>query len=273
MPDFKNLSDSLKMEVLSEMADTYFGARRDLDHMLEHFDLLTDQLAVLARTVERHAGLLHVLLLEDKGAAEFYQALGIRPQTVPYRGYKGPVSSLILPLALTPRGRWLKSVRRAYATYHRVAEDYMHGHVEPDPQDRRRKRTSVHFEMLQNLAEHINKAVLNVNKNLRLSDALEYARGLEPGARERERLAGAGQYSEQRAGQDIDFEPIAFEDLGLKAMPDLPEPKEAWRMARSWLKGFYRCHGKEIRERMKVLKRGKGRIPASQLVRFRGPKK
>ena len=272
MPDFKNLSDSLKMEVLSEMADTYFGARRELDQMLEHFDRLTDQLSVLARTVERNAGLLHFLLLEDQGVPGFYTALGVSPEAVAYHGYKGAISSLNLPLALSPKGRWLRSVRRAYKTFQAVAFDYMHGHSEVDPKDRRRRRTSLHFELLQALAERINRSIMHVNRDLRLDDALEYAKGLEPGLMERERMAGAGQYSE-RGNSDFDFEPIAFEDLGLKAMPDLPDPKDAFGMARPWLKRFYRGHRQEITARMQALKNGRGRLSPEELSRLREPGK
>lgn len=273
MADFESFSEGLKTEVLAEMADTYFGARRDLDMMLEHFDQLTDRLAAMAWSVERHAGLLHFLLLEERGVPEFYQTLGVAPREVSYLGYKGPVASLNLPLALGPRGRWLKCVRRAYRNYQELAKDYMHGHLEADPKNPKRKRTTLHFHMLKSLSERINKAIQHVNRDLRLNDALDYAKGLEPGTRERERMAGGGQYHESRQDADLDFVPIELEGLTLKPMPDLPEPGEAWRLARRWLKGFHRVHREEIAGRMKALARHGGHLPPGELVHFRGPGK
>ncbi len=251
MPDFEDLSESLKVEVLTEMADTYFGARRELDQLLERFDQLTDRLAKVAIQVMTQAGLLHELLLEDTGAPGFYRAVGVDPEAVPRSmGRETPAAPARLPLALTPRGRWLKAVKNAYTDYQILAHDYMHGHKEVDARDPRRKRTSLHYAQLADLAERINAKIHYVNEDLSMREALEYAKRLDPVVMERERMAGGGQYHEEERSSDKDFVPIDFEHLGLRPMPELPEPKTAWKMAGSWLKAFYGEHGPEIRALM-----------------------
>ena len=255
MPDFDDLSEGLKMEVLTEMADTYFGARKELDVYLEEFDKLTDALARLAHKVLVQAGLVHALLLGKRGAPGFYQAIGVDPAAVPFALEGGPVAhSFPPPWALTGRGRWRKTLKKAYARYRDLAHDYMHGHPEPDPKMPKRKRMSLHYGRLKALAEHINGQIRHVNEDLSMRDALDYARHLDPRVAERERVAGGGQYEEQHREQD--FVPIDFEHLGIKPVPDLPPARQAWAGADRWLDRFYRENKDELGALLERMRRG-----------------
>ena len=44
MTDFKDYADELQQEVVTDMAETYFGARKDIDDMLEVFDKMVGEL-------------------------------------------------------------------------------------------------------------------------------------------------------------------------------------------------------------------------------------
>ena len=257
MPDFEDLSEGLKTEVLIEMANTYFGARRELDMLFEEFDRLTDKLAKLGHEVMGRAGLVHVLLLGEEGAPGFYRAIGVDPEDVPFAVGKGPVAAMKrMPTALTRRGRWLKTLRRAYADYHDRARDYMRGHTQRDSKDPRRKRLSLHYGQLAALAERINAKIRHVNEDLPMREALEYAKRLDPQVVEQEKMAGGGEYHEESSRGDKDFVPIDFEHLGIRPVPDLPQPKAALKSARTWLKDFYREHETEILAVMDRLKAG-----------------
>lgn len=248
MPDFDDFADSLKVEVLSEMADTFFGARRELDSLLERFDHLTKMLVDLAQEVKRRAGLVHVLLLEKTGSDGFYRAIGVDPDVIPFPADKGPVSPVAgLPFALTGRGGWLKLLKRAYAAYQAQAHDYMNGHPEADPREPKRKRISLHYGQLAVLAERINDRIRYVNEDLSMREVLEYTKKLDPVVVDRERVAGGGVFQEGEGQADKDFTPIDFDNLGIPALPDLPEPSRVWKRALPWLHSFYRQHGPGIR--------------------------
>lgn len=259
MPDFDDFSDGLKAEVLTEMADTYFGARKELDLYLEEFDRLTDLLARLGHKVLAQAALVHALLLGKKGAPGFYQAIGVDPAAVPFPLEGGPMAHTFRPpWALTGRGRWRKTLKRAYDRYRELAHDYMHGHPEPDPKMPKRKRMSLHYGRLKTLAEHINGQIRHVNEDLPMQDALDFAKYLDPRAAEQERVAGGGQYSDGSLRREQDFVPIDFEHLGMKPLPELPAAKEAWSRADRWLDRFYRENRRELDGLVERMTRGEG---------------
>ncbi|MGE4551925.1 MAG: hypothetical protein AB7D57_02370 [Desulfovibrionaceae bacterium] len=255
MADFDRMAEGLKMEVLSEMAGTYFGARSALDAEFEEFDRLTDKLGMVARRVVERAGLLHALLLGSRGAPGFYAALGVDPAAISISLDKGPAAQARLPFAFTARGRWLKLVRRSYERFQDRADEYLHGRAMPDPHEPRRKLMSISFVRLKAMAEDINHRVAHVNTELPLSTALNYAKNLDVAAAEREGLLGASAGINQDDHQD--FTPIDFDGLTLPRLPDLPRPDRVWPHVKPWLKGFWREHRTELAALLATLQAGK----------------
>lgn len=253
MADLDRMADSIKMEVLSEMAGTYFGARVALDDEFVEFDRLTDKLGRLGRSVVAQAGLLHALLLGAQGAPGFYAVLGVDPADVSIPLDKGPAASARLPFAFTPRGRWLKLVRRSYTSLQQRSEEYLHGRAVPDPNEPRRKIMTPSFTRLAAMAQDINHRVEHVNQNLPLSTALSYAKSLNGAASERENLMGASA-GVQRDTQD--YIPIEFASLALPRLPDLPHPDVAWSRVKPWLKRFWREHHTELARLLTAIQKG-----------------
>lgn len=254
MSDFERLADSLKMEVLTEMAGTYFGARTALDSQFEDFDRLTDKLGILARRIVERAGLLHALLLGSRGAPGFYAALGLDPAAITIPLDKGPAAPARLPFALTARGRWMKLVRQTYERLQDRTDEYLHGRAVPDPTEPRRKIMSISLTRLRAMAEDINRQVAHVNNELPLSTALQYAKNLDVSGSERERMMGANAGIEK---DDPDFTPIDFDGMTLPHLPDLPRPDQAWPRLKPWLAEFWKSNEAELKGLLELVRAGK----------------
>ncbi len=77
MADFKDLSNALADEVLNDIADTFFGARKDIDDSLEYLDSLSKQLLEKVDGIFESCVLLQKVCLGEDGYKKFWKFAGI----------------------------------------------------------------------------------------------------------------------------------------------------------------------------------------------------
>lgn len=241
MSEFDHFADELADEVLAEMADNYFSSRRAMDDQLERFQRLVRELSRIQSQVEHQAEILHYALLGQDGAAGFYDAIGLDPETLPLC-LDCTVPPVIdgLPFALTKKGRFIKLVDRSYTALSLVVDDFLHGHEYTEQGRHGRKRISVHYEAIVKLANDINRAIEKMNRDSSISGQLQYMRSLDPAGLEREKVAGAPVFLDpQRLDKEFDFKPVSMDTTGLKAFPALPRHEEVRDKARAYCDVFY----------------------------------
>lgn len=251
MDRYKSLAVALESEVLTEMAGTFFGARKNLEDMTEDFRLRAEELRALSAKVFARAFFLRSLLLGPEGEAQLFAALGLAPQFPPAQEQAGSRSwrPERLPFALLPSTRYARTVLLAYAELRQACELYMHGQYEDDPERKGRKRLSLHFAMVERLCRRLNEGIAKLNSDMAPSSVLQYARSIstveQPGQGSITNALGA-----ESLDKGLTFEPLDFESLGLWRAPQLPEPSACEDRILAFAKDFYKAHTERVRKVM-----------------------
>lgn len=228
MNGFDELANMLSQEVLTEMAENFFGVRSRLDALQDGFQNLVRQFRQIQAQTQARFSVLHFLLLRGTEAANLYRALGVDPDLALFAP-----AQLVLPssgpaFGLTRKGRYAKTVLAAYAEAASEAHDYMHGRSYVDARDHGRRKLTVHHTQLRELCAQINASVRKVNENLSPSGVMQYVKTFNPENVSRENIAGAAEngYAES-LDKSMRFQPIDFAGLDLRELPELPPPGTA----------------------------------------------
>jgi len=246
----KEFADNLQRDVVSEMAEHYFGARRDLEKMIEVIDQWVGELKQMEKRVLAAAGRLHHLLLEDEVVREFYIALDILPSCVPPYDSSPPEPVVEkVPFAFTLKGRWTKCVRQAYAKLQAEVDEYLNGRYFSDEQGR--KRLTLHYLRLKAMTEYVNDQVERVNKDLAPSEALRYIRNMDSENLSKEKFVDPC-VPEEGCGIDdqLRFRPFDFHSFGLLEIQDLPHPDKVSQDIAAFCDAVYARRKDEIRQLM-----------------------
>jgi hypothetical protein len=245
---YKSLAVALESEVLSEMAGTFFGARKALEDLHEDFLLRVEALRALAAQVHARIFFLRSLLLGLEGEAALFAALGLPPQfedVVAPPGMRAWRPERI-PFAILPSTRFTKLVLVAYAEIQHACEVYRNGEYEDDPQRKGRKRMSLHFKMVESMGQRLNEGIEKLNADMPPSSVLLYARGIStteaPGQGAITNALGA-----ESLDKGLEFTPLDFAALKLWRAPELPAPKDCEERLRTFAAAYYDAHSESIR--------------------------
>ncbi len=257
MSDLKDFANQLQQEVVTDMAASYFGDRKNLDDMIVVFNSMVEEFRAQEPRLFQAAARLHRLLLDRQTARDFYIALDIVPSCIPFTDEVPRPFFDTLPLSLTGTGRYKRCIYRAYDLFQKVADEYLNGQYYDDPEMKGRKRLTVHYLRLKALAEHINEEVVRVNESISPSGALRYVRAMDPVQVERENMIGQACLIEG-CGLDADlkFSPIDFDGLGLAVVQDLPSLFKVKPQIRLFCKEIYPSRKQDIQDAMAALRDG-----------------
>ncbi|QJB57763.1 hypothetical protein [Pseudodesulfovibrio sp. zrk46] len=255
MTDFRDIADQLQQEVVTDMAETYFGTRRELDDKIRGFELMVDEFRGLVPRLSQAAARLNLLLLDAPTARDFYIALDIVPSCIPVPSeYVRPFFDK-LPWAFTGGGRYARCVCRAYDLLQKAADDYLNGHYYPDPDVPGRKRLTVHYLRLRALAEHINDEVERVNTELSPSSTLRYVKRMDTEQSEREDVIGLACLTDGCGlDNDLKFDGIDFNGLNLPVVQDLPRISSVKEAIKDFCKEIYPARKQDITIAMNALR-------------------
>jgi len=208
-------------EVLTDVAESFFGARKELDDLSELFMAYVERLRKEARRVEAVAGRLNHILVRNTVCREFYGMLGI-DQPGPYLDSRllSEDPRISIPFAITERGRFIKLVIRFYTELQHASETYTRG---PADTDDGTGDAPVYYNLVRSMCALINEKVCRVRDGMSPACVLQYARKFDTQHGQQATVTGAtvGTY----AHMDSKFEcrPIDFDRLDLAQFPKLPE--------------------------------------------------
>ena len=255
MSDLKDFADQLQEEVVSDMAESYFGARKDLDNMLAAFKVMADELKNIVPRLSQSAARLHVLLLDRETARNFYISLDILPSCIPFTDEVPRPFFDSLPFAFTTLGRYERCVCRAYDRFQKTADEYLNGRYFDDHERPGRKRLTVHYLRLRALAEHINEEIVKVNDNMSPSGTLRFVRNMDPAQVAREDILGEACLVEGCGmDRDLRFEKIDFGELDLPLVQDLPPLRLVKNGIHEFCRGMYPARKKDMVKAMSMLR-------------------
>jgi hypothetical protein len=249
MDRHKTLADALESEVLTEMAETFFGARKALEDLLEDFQLHVEDIRAREAQVFSRIFYLRSLLLGPEGEAALFAALGtgsLFPVSKDHSGSRTWHPSS-LPFALFPGTRFVKAVLQAYAEVCHACEVYRVGEYEDDPDNRRRKRLAPNYQQLERLCAHLNQRIEKLNTEMTPSSVLQFARSIsspeQPGQGALETSLGA-----ESLDKGLMFQKIDFKALGLWRAPALPPVEASEKTISRFCASYYEQHGPQIKK-------------------------
>jgi len=245
---YKTLADALESEVLTEMAGTFFGARKALDEQAEDFRLTAESLRQQTAKVFARVFFLRSLVLGPAGEAELFAALGLPPQFPEAQGQSGlrGWQPDHLPFALFASSRYVKTVLLAYGELVHACEVYMQGEYEDDPEHKGRKRLSVNYATVESLCRALNARIEKLNADMTPSSVLQYARNIST-----QEQPGQGSITNVLGAESLDkglmYSPVDFAALKLWRAPKLPALTDCEERLRAFAKAFHSVHADKLR--------------------------
>jgi len=251
---YKTLADALESEVLTEMAGTFFGARKAVDDLLDDFNTHVEQLRGLSDRVYERVFFLRALLLGQEGENALFAALDLPPQfpETPSPEALPAWRPNALPFAFLPSSRYAKAVLLAYGEVCRACEAYLVGEYEDDPERKGRKRMSLHYGLVERLARRVNERIDKLNTDMAPSLVLQYARNIS-----NDEQSGQGAITNALGAESLDkglmIKTVDFAGLGIWKAPHLPPLADCEEKLKAFAQKYYKAHTDEIRRVMAEL--------------------
>ncbi|WP_316900638.1 hypothetical protein [Pseudodesulfovibrio indicus] len=254
MSDISDFADQLQQDVVSDMAESFFGSRKELDNALEAYSGMIRDFLPVVEQLYRAEATLRLLLLDEEEADECFRRLGIDPASMPQAEGAGILSRESLPFALTGKRRFTACVLDAYEQLRKAAQDYLHGQYYDDPVQKGRKRLTMHYRRLEAVADYINEKIRKANEESSVTSVLREVKRLNPVQMEREQIMG-DIYLKEGCGLDNDmcFVPIDFKGYQFPDVADLPPMNDVREPLENFCAELYARRREEARQAMKEL--------------------
>ncbi len=252
-----DFSDSLVEEVLSDAACTFFGARKQLEDMMELFRSFVETLRENEAKVADQAGFLNYLLLGGKMAGDFYESLNVdSPEVLLESQFSGTPLTTEIPFAFTGRGEFTKLILWAYDDLQKIHDEYVNGKADDTPREKDTGKISVYYNLIVSMCDFINKKVYSINNDVPPSFVLQFAKKFNPGTENKEHITGGMSFCGDSCGinHNLAFRPVDLDSLHLKRYPELPKQDKVVSEITLFCKTHYSDHKDEIKKRISDLK-------------------
>lgn len=249
--DINDFADQLQADVISDMAESFFGDRKELDTALEAYAAMVEEFLPVIENLFRAAATLRLLLLDEATADGFCAELGLDPCRIPPAEDAPILVHESLPFALTGKGRYVTCVETAYRGLFDAIRDYLHGRCYNDPKRPGRKRMTMHYKRLEEIADIINEKIHKANNERSVSSMLREVKNMNPEQMEREDLLGDVCY---RKGDGFDsdmcFMPIDFDGYRFPEVVELPPENEVRPAIKRFCRRVYDERRDDVRKAM-----------------------
>ena len=245
--------------MLVEMAEGFFGARKSVEEESEQFAAMAAKVREFGQAALDRASLLHALLFDDETVHEFYLRIGVKPDKLLLWVEPSQARLFVkIPFAFTTQGRYSKLIALVYRAVFEAFDEYLNGRHYSAVRYGSRKRLSLHYKFLKDWGGNINRRIRSVNEGLAPSSVLGFAKGLDLGRAEAERVTGAtipGYASS--LDQDLKIPPLDCLALGLKELPELPAPDKVEAAVASFAEQLYKADKERVQILLQGLEQGK----------------
>lgn len=254
MADFSEMANKLQKEVVADMAESYFGDRKQLDDMIEAFDGMVREMRDILSLLYMDASRLFRLLLDTPNVLAFGEALDISFDGLPLADDQPCTVPEPLPFAFTTIGRYEKCLQYAYQALRERINEYNYGRYYDEDG---RKRLTMHYARLEAVAGIINDKINHANEGLSPSGTLRYVKKMDTVQSERESVMGEACLVDGCSlDQDLKFTPIDFSGLGFPVLSDLPPLKEVKPAIKAFCNKIDPSRKQEIKDVMESLRDG-----------------
>ncbi len=248
--------EELAGEVLSEVAERFFGDRLEIEQMHETLDLHIGSLRNMSERIGNDLAALETLLIHDTGRKAFFDALDIDRTAFPDtagRVMDDPAVFPEMPKAWTRKKRYVLWVAQAYDRFQKECHRYRYGgggkKTTPDASE----EMITDVELIREMATLLNKKIHKVNNQTASECTLQFVRSMDLQTAEAERFTGAvipGRYTTGLT-ESMCYLPIDIENLPIVIYPVPPEYEQIKNRLHGILIRFYGQNRKEIDPLMK----------------------
>jgi hypothetical protein len=249
-----DFNTALLGEVFTDMAENFFGARKQLEDMMELFDTYVKGCKENGKDVAVKAGFLNHLLLGKEGALKFYQTINADSALILSKNeFSENILPERIPFALTAKGEYAHIVLWAYDTLEKACHKYVNGEY---LYEQGKEKVVPHYRLIHQMCEMINDRVRHVNANMPPGDVLQCVRKFTQDSEDSGCIAGAA-YSDFdcRINEKLCYRPIEFDSLNLIEYPVLPPERRVSSEIVSFCKEHYSANKEEISKRISELKK------------------
>ncbi|MEE4354881.1 MAG: hypothetical protein V2I97_00325 [Desulfococcaceae bacterium] len=223
----ENYVDGLAEEVLTEMAFSFFGERREVEDAIRVLQQYAQALREKETEVETAARFLAYLAVDTKELEAFYTSAGAEKNIFPLdKELPDRFLPEEMPGAFTAKGVYQKLLLHAYRILQKLCDEYMNGKKAEELAKDDPGNTDAAYRVFMGMCRIINEKISKINKENRPGQTLRYFKRFRPETEIRENITGGstfcGSGSECRINQALSFEQIDPDAFGLKIYPELP---------------------------------------------------
>jgi hypothetical protein len=250
-----DFSEILVEEVMTDLADTFFGARVELEQMIDVFNENLRQLSKIGDTILHKAGFLNFLFADEKTAKSFYESIGVKQPELFLPGvFTEEALPEKFPFALTPKAEFKKLVLWGYEQLQKVCKEFTHG-SRYNSEDGQKEKLKPSYNLLRQMSELINEEVKKVNE-MSPTCVLQFARQFNTEQVEKEKKSGTecSQIGHQNLDHKMCYKVIDFEKLCIVEYPELAEPKKINAVITSFCRQKYAMNKYRFQKRLEEIK-------------------
>ena len=247
----KDLGDYLVEEVLTDLATNYLGERKEIEDQVKLFgDYVTD-LARQAKTVTKRIGMLNYLLLKKEYREDFFNTIAVNTKELPAVAGEvyADVMPDVLPHAITMKTKYIRWVTTVYDGLQKAVSAYMEGETDYQAfsEEKNSRKLKTNYSMVIHMAQLINEKITRANLKRSPASVLQFARSLDLGKAEKERVTGAMSSDyEERLDRKLVLKTINIENLPLRTFPKMPQTQTVRKKIAAFCKHRFKSDKKDI---------------------------
>jgi hypothetical protein len=255
MQDSFDFSERLADAIRIEIAQRFFGERKDLEDRIQLFQRYVAMVQERSHQVADRVNLLRFVTVSDDlfkrflelvaGSAEFFKTSGpFSVSSIPGK----------IPHAFTLSGRLAKIWRWVYEDLEKAIRSYNHGENLGKAACRTDSEEDLSYDCLQEMCKFINEEVERINRDLSASCTLEFVKNLDVERAGAEcNIGGIGTMATGNLDKRLAFPHIEFDGLEVPRYPDLPALKTVHDKIVEMAKNCAATHHDEVRGMIKSL--------------------
>jgi hypothetical protein len=255
MQSKKDLIEPLVDDILSDVADSFFTARRSLEAQIDLFHESVKELHGMAADIHQRAALLNLLLVEDRQAKAFYRMLGLEAETFLAAADVDPRSILPdMPSGFGFNNRYTKLVFDVYSRLKEGCDIYMNGQADASKTYTAPEGEKIYYRLIVKMHQLLNDEIIRINETISPSCTLQFAKAFKPDVLAKEKVTGGGMTSAMYLDDKLCYRPIDLSALGLMEFPLFPKIDDVKAPVKRFCKDLCRRYPKELKHIVEFIK-------------------
>ena len=248
-----DFGDILIEEVLAETANNFFGKRKIIENQIDVLQAYVKGLSEKGQEISHHLALFSYFLIEKQNVTAFFKQMGLMECDVLLKD-KQPYFDLVAlksKYGLGSKKRFFNLIFFLYSEIQDRCESYNRGQIykSDSGQSSVESKNDVNLEFIKAMVGLINDNIKRVNVEKSPSTVLQFAKSLDSGAIQKEKITGAmsSDYN-QHLNSKMRIDPIDLKKLEIDKYPMLPPPEAVKSKIRHYCREFYHHHKMAVQQ-------------------------